>query len=61
MATLLDTNEEICNLWAEPGSALYLRIQTRAYQLFQMRGEEHGREVDDWLRAEIEINSEPAV
>jgi hypothetical protein len=60
MASSLDTNEETCNLGAEPGSALYLRIQTRAYELFQMRGEELGNELDDWLQAEIQINSEPA-
>ena len=60
MASSLDTNEETCNLGAEPGSALYLRIQTRAYQLFQMRGEELGNELDDWLQAEHELQREAA-
>jgi len=30
-------------------------IQTRAYELYRQRGEEHGRDFDDWLRAEKEI------
>jgi hypothetical protein len=30
-------------------------IQQRAYELFLERGGEHGRDVDDWLRAEREL------
>jgi hypothetical protein len=32
-------------------------IARRAYELFQERGCEPGRELDDWLRAEYELNS----
>ena len=30
-------------------------ISRRAYALFQERGLEHGRDVEDWLRAEAEL------
>jgi Protein of unknown function (DUF2934) len=31
-------------------------ISRRAYERFQMRGGEHGRDQDDWLEAEREVN-----
>jgi hypothetical protein len=31
------------------------RIRLRAYELFQKRGGEHGRALDDWLQAEAEF------
>ena len=30
-------------------------IRTRAYQIFEQRGYQHGRDFDDWLRAEHEV------
>jgi hypothetical protein len=30
-------------------------IHRRAYQLYEKRGREDGRDLDDWLRAEAEI------
>ena len=30
-------------------------IRTRAYQLFEQRGCEHGHDLDDWLVAEAEL------
>ena len=30
-------------------------IQKRAYQLFELRGCQHGHDVDDWLAAEAEV------
>ena len=30
-------------------------IQIRAYQFYEERGREDGHDVDDWLRAEVEI------
>ena len=32
-------------------------IRKRAYQLFEMRGRQPGHELDDWLQAELEIES----
>ena len=31
-------------------------IRRRAYELYEERGREGGHELDDWLRAEAEIN-----
>ena len=31
------------------------RIARRAYELYEQRGGEHGRALEDWLRAEAEI------
>ncbi|WP_041855723.1 DUF2934 domain-containing protein [Candidatus Korobacter versatilis] len=30
-------------------------VRLRAYQLFELRGCEHGHDVEDWLHAEAEI------
>ena len=34
---------------------LEYQIRLRAYELYEKRGREHGRELDDWLRAKEEI------
>ena len=34
------------------------RIQMRAYELYVLRGNESGSEMDDWLQAEDEIRDE---
>jgi DUF2934 family protein len=34
-------------------------IASRAHQLFLQRGSEHGRDVEDWVRAEKELSHEP--
>ncbi len=31
------------------------KIRFRAYELFEQRGCEHGRDLDDWLQAESEL------
>jgi Protein of unknown function (DUF2934) len=36
------------------------QIRLRAYQLYEARGGEDGRELDDWLRAEAEITNKKA-
>ncbi len=33
-------------------------IRTRAYQLFEERGYQHGHDLDDWLQAEAEVVGE---
>ena len=35
---------------------VYDDIARRAYELYQQRGAADGQEVDDWLRAEAELN-----
>jgi hypothetical protein len=32
-------------------------IEVRAYEIFLERGGEHGRDVEDWIAAERELNS----
>jgi hypothetical protein len=39
-------------------SGRHLKIQTRAYELYLERGDGPGIELDDWLKAELEIESE---
>ena len=34
-------------------------VAVRAYELFQARGGEPGRDLDDWLRAEHELQRAP--
>lgn len=34
------------------------RIASRAYDLYEARGGEHGQDLDDWLRAEQQIDDE---
>ena len=36
------------------------RIRLRAYDLYQQRGGEDGLDLDDWLRAESELNQKRA-
>ncbi len=31
------------------------KIRFRAYQIFEERGYQHGRDLDDWLQAEAEV------
>ena len=37
--------------------AVWDAIALRAYELFEERGREPGRDVDDWLRAERELKT----
>ena len=34
-------------------------IARRAHQLYLQRGGEHGKDVEDWVRAEKELSDEP--
>ena len=34
-------------------------IARRAYELYLQRGGEHGKDVEDWVRAEKELREEP--
>jgi Protein of unknown function (DUF2934) len=35
------------------------QIRLRAYEIYLERGEQPGRELDDWLQAERELENEP--
>ena len=43
---------------AKPPAASMDRIAKRAYELYAERGGEHGRDQDDWLRAEQEVGKD---
>ncbi len=34
-------------------------IARRAHELYRQRGGEHGKDVEDWVRAEKELSNEP--
>lgn len=44
----------------EAPSALQEQIRLRAYELYEQRGGENGRELDDWLQAEAEVTQSMA-
>ena len=48
------------DLPTESSSELQERIRRRAYQLYEERGREAGRDFDDWLQAESEITAKKA-
>jgi Protein of unknown function (DUF2934) len=58
MKSTLDTVEESGISATGASSERHVRIQTRAYELYVLRGEGYGNELDDWLQAELEINNE---
>ena len=39
---------------------LFERISRRAYELYQLRGESHGHDAEDWLEAERQVNADIA-
>jgi hypothetical protein len=36
------------------------RISRRAYELYQLRGESHGQDTEDWLEAERQVRADEA-
>jgi len=42
-------------LATEPSQNLEEEIRRRAYEIYEGRGQEDGRDVEDWLRTEAEI------
>ena len=40
------------------GNGRFDLVARRAYERFQMRGSEHGRDQEDWFEAERELNSD---
>jgi Protein of unknown function (DUF2934) len=44
----------------EPSIDLQEQIRLRAYQLYEQRGREDGRDLEDWLQAESEVTQKKA-
>ena len=40
---------------AESPEQVQEKIRQRAYELYELRGPEDGRDLDDWLKAESEV------
>jgi hypothetical protein len=59
MTSTLNTSEESYSPEVgAAGSERHAKIQTRAYELYIARGEQSGGELDDWLRAELEVDNQ---
>jgi hypothetical protein len=39
----------------ESPERLQEKIRQRAYELYELRGKEDGRDLEDWLKAELEV------
>ena len=52
----MDFNWEMQLVWEMDMQEEHLAIAHRAYELFEMRGREHGHDREDWIRAEFELN-----
>jgi DUF2934 family protein len=55
--TSTQTKQAAKDTAAAPARALSLEeeMRVRAYEIFEQRGGEPGRELDDWLQAETEV------
>jgi hypothetical protein len=49
------TRKSQMKMVAQPNPDLAEQIRCRAYELYEARGREEGRELEDWFRAEEEI------
>ena len=49
------TRKPHTNIATGPKTNIEEQIRHRAYELYEARGREEGRQVEDWLRAEAEI------
>ena len=56
---LAETSKEVALIARREPSAE--QIARRAHELYVQRGGEHGRDVEDWVRAEKELSDEPVV
>jgi len=41
----------------EPSEPRMIRIARRAHEIYEARGGEHGKAMEDWLRAEREVDA----
>ncbi|HSF66333.1 MAG TPA: DUF2934 domain-containing protein [Nitrospiraceae bacterium] len=44
--------------WNRSGDGIWERIAERAYEMYEQRGREDGRDVEDWLHAEAIVTSQ---
>jgi Protein of unknown function (DUF2934) len=56
LRNIMDLNWEMQQVWEMEMQQEHLVIAQRAYELFETRGGGHGRDWDDWFRAESELH-----
>lgn len=56
----IDTPQSTTRQTAEFTAELQEQIRLRAYELYEQRGGEDGRDFDDWLQAESEVTQQKA-
>jgi hypothetical protein len=56
LRNIVDLNWEMQQVWQMEMQQDHLAIAHRAYELFETRGCEHGRDWEDWFRAESELH-----
>jgi hypothetical protein len=56
LRNIVDLNWEMQQVWQMEMQQEHLAIAHRAYKLFETRGCEHGRDWEDWFRAESELH-----
>lgn len=59
--TTMPTPLRTTNQTTESTSELQEQIRRRAYELYEQRGRDDGREQDDWLQAELEVTQHKAM
>jgi hypothetical protein len=55
ISTLIDINREVSDILAHGDDIA--RIRERAYTIWEARGRPHGRDLEHWLLAEMELSS----
>lgn len=58
--TTMPTPLRTINQTIESTSELQEQVRLRAYELYEQRGRENGRDLEDWLRAESEVTQKKA-
>ena len=48
----------VVSIGDEMKNELEVTIRERAYELYEMRGREDGHDIDDWLKAELELRTQ---
>jgi hypothetical protein len=58
--TTMPTPPKATKQTTESSVELQEQIRLRAYELYEQRGREDGRDLEDWLRAESEVTQKQA-
>jgi hypothetical protein len=56
LRNIVDLNRGMQQVWETQMQQEHLAIADRAFELFETRGRGHGRDCEDWFRAESELH-----